>query len=151
MLSKLLNELSRQGMASNPEDTPKPISSKRKHAELSPIPAINPEPSNLQVKLEISEEHKLESGPAPKLEPTTQTLTSKPATENFIEERLTKMRKQENQYPGKNVFQEVWEHFALQNQMLYQEMMIQRMRMMMNSVLWSQTLADKNTIINNNK
>ncbi len=39
-----------------------------------------------------------------------------------------------------NFMNEMWEHLAFQNQMLYQEMYLQRMRMSMNNYLWSSAM-----------
>jgi len=127
MLTKLLNELNKKSMNEeeeksedqNNEAIPNNLGSKRKREKSQ----IIKEEAHNNVKME-TEEKKQEN------------ILSNPTK---IEENPTKINETINNQ--RNLY-ELWDQFAMQNQWMFQEMMMQRMRLMANNFLWNPNLQN---------
>lgn len=159
MLSKLLNELSKKNFSE--EEKSEFLGRKRRREHLFQIPQTVKEEEQFSNKdnIKLEPENKSQTSFSRKQQKIEETPTQKTSLLNkSFDKSLTGEPKLpeksiEAMVPGSsnsnqmNLFNEFWEQFTLQNQLLYQEMMLQRMRFMMGNLAWNNAL---NTT-NNNK
>ena len=159
MLSKLLNELSKKTFSQ--DEKSEFLGKKRRREHLFQIPPmVKEEEQNSRVDMvKLEPENKTQvtfSRKHQKIEETpiqTNSLLNKSLDKSLMGEPKISEKNLESSVPGNNntnqmnLFSEFWEQFTLQNQLLYQEMMMQRMRFMMGNIAWTNAL---NTT-NNNK